>query len=469
MNRHVLFIASDFPPLAGTNTQRVQSFARHLTKFGWEPIIVTRAIEDLALIDSSQLERLRGDLSVHRVRDPDIFAWLKRRSGVKAVDVCAENKGPLSDNDPVARKLVKPALQKKSALRKGLSLASRVVIALRRCFSYLPDALAPWAHASVKRGVSICREQNVQAVVASAPSYSCLVAGLAVAKKCGLPFVADFRDLWVGRPYRRVLSRWHDWWDRYLERKVVLGAHCIILASPPWIDHFEQRYGKLVADKCVVITNGYDETLIPQGDGPLSPDDVTTFLNTGAMYGSESPAPFLEALGRVLLRLPDLRNRVRVRLIGYAGDDEETLRQIVDRWNLSSLVELTGPKPHDMCLIEQRNANILLLFSGVEHRDTIRGKSFEYMATGKPILALIPGHGVQANLLREAGTAVIVEHNDVNAAEYAIEELLTSPEGPSTMPNWSFIRSFERAALTGKLAEALDKLSPRLNSTSHVG
>ncbi len=77
----LLVIASDFPPLAGTNTQRVQSFVRHLPSLGWEPVVVTRDIADLDCIDSSQLSRLRPGLTVIRVKSPDPFRWWARRRG----------------------------------------------------------------------------------------------------------------------------------------------------------------------------------------------------------------------------------------------------------------------------------------------------------------------------------------------------------------------------------------------------
>jgi len=339
----------------------------------------------------------------------------------------------------------------------------------RRKHSYLPDALAPWASRCVAQGKLICRAENISAILASAPSYSCLVAGLRLAKRSGLPFVADFRDLWVDRPYRQVASRKHDARDRQLEREVVLGAQRIILASPAWIEHFRQTYGEAVAMKCVVITNGYDETLIPaREDIPSSDSGVTTFLNTGAMYGAESPAPFLSALGNLLQRRPELRSKVRVHLIGYAGDEEANLRQLIARHQLDRLVSLSGPQAHEACLKAQLAADVLLLFSGGEHVGTLRGKSFEYLSTGKPILALIPEQGTQAELLRRAGSALIVQHGDVEKTECGIEELLRGAHATTFAPDWGYIRQFERNALTGALAKTLDDLAPTPPMTASV-
>lgn len=459
MSGKVLIIASDFPPLAGTNTQRVQSFVRHLPRLGWDPVVITRAVEDMYLIDSSQCGRVAHDIPILRVTDPDVFAWLRRRRGVVVQDIQRAAEAQSGDESDALSTSGRQA-STAGIVRSGLRLARTVVMAWRRSFSYLPDVLAPWAKRCAGEGVVLCRaHQKVRIVFASAPTYSCLVAGLELAERRGLPFVADFRDLWVGRPYRQVASRWHDWWDRRMERRVAYGARRIVLASPAWIDHFREFYGEEVAAKCVVITNGYDEALIPEPRFRTpQADRVITFVSTGAMYDAESPAPFLRALGNVLLRRPELRARVRVRLIGYAGSEEHIMRGEISHGGTEALVELIGPQPHETCLLEQRSADVLLLFSGSEHLGTLRGKSFEYLSAGKPILALIPSHGTQAEFLRKAGTAVIVEHGDINHTERAVERMLTHPEALTVMPDWAYIRQFERGVLAGALARTLDDI-----------
>lgn len=452
----ILIIASDFPPLAGTNTQRVQSFVRHLPRFAWEASVITRSVEDMPLIDASQLERLPPETRIRRIADPDVFATLRRRRGSRVQDVRS------TQNQARTQTGAGPEAHERATsapLRKALSLASEWVMATRKTLAYLPDSLAPWANVCAREGAAICRSQGISVVLASAPSYSCLVAGMKLAQGCGLPFIADFRDLWVGRPYRRVASSWHDWWDRRLERQVALGAQRIILASPAWTEHFRQCYGEAVAEKCVVITNGYDEELIPErSPAPATIDGVKTFLNTGAMYGAESPAPFIFALGKLLQRRPELRSRIRVRLIGYAGDEESKLYELIKRHELAALVTLSGPQAHDTCLQAQQDADVLLLFSASEHIGTLRGKSFEYLSTGKPILALIPAQGTQAEILSQAGTAEIIEYGNIDRTERAIESMLDGDGTIACAPNWDYIRQFERKALTGKLALTLDEL-----------
>lgn len=69
------------PPLVGTNTQRIQSFLRHLPKFGWHSTVITQEIDDLPVVDLRDLERIPADARVIRVPNPDPFA--RRARSVK--------------------------------------------------------------------------------------------------------------------------------------------------------------------------------------------------------------------------------------------------------------------------------------------------------------------------------------------------------------------------------------------------
>jgi glycosyltransferase involved in cell wall biosynthesis len=324
----------------------------------------------------------------------------------------------------------------------------------------------PWGYMAARRAIGLAQQQHFDVLLTSCPSYSSHVAGLLVKKRIGIPWVADFRDLWVDRPYRHVLSHWHRYVDKRLERAVIRGADQIILASPPWKVRFRETYGESLELKMTVITNGFDREETESKSTKASMDNEVVFVYTGAMYGSESPAPFLEVLARLKSYAPHLIDPVRVRLIGYAEDELASLLDIIHRAALQEHVAFLPPQPHSRCLMEQMSADVLLLFSGPQHQETIRGKSFEYMATGKPILALIPEHGVQAELLRKAGTAFIVQHGDVTATERVVRDLITQPQLRSVRPNWDFINSFDRRALTAQLAEVLDTCAKRIRLNS---
>ena len=53
----------------------------------------------------------------------------------------------------------------------------------------------------------------------------------------------------------------------------------------------------------------------------------------------------------------------------------------------------------------------------------LSGKVFEYIAAGRPILAVVPPDGAAAQLIRETGAGVVVAPDDVDAIKAALVEL----------------------------------------------
>jgi glycosyltransferase involved in cell wall biosynthesis len=447
----VLLITSDFPPLAGTNTQRVQSFVRHLPAFGWAPIVVTRATADMPCIDSSAVTTAEESSNLVRVTSPDPFKWWSRRAGRRA-DVAAPAAGPTS----TAATQRSGLLNTFRPLLVGLSRAAHRFL---HDFAYIPDSEMPWAARAAARAIKLARMRNVGALLTSCPSYSSHVAGLRVKRATGLPWVADFRDLWIDRPYRERGGARRRRKEARLEAAVVKESDVIVIASPRWAATFERKYGAAVRDKIVVITNGYEgERRTPAN--AARPAGPLRLVYTGAMYPQLSPAPLLQALERLLADKPHLSDRVRVDLAGYGDEEVQRLQSFCRASNLRDVVDFKGTAPHAEAIILQDSADVLLLFSAQGHADTISGKLFEYMATGKPVLALVPPHGIQAELLASAGTGLVVDYDDVAAVRVALERLIEGP-GRQADPNWSYIEQFSRRRLTGALAAELDRAACR--------
>ncbi|KPV40027.1 hypothetical protein AN478_07570 [Thiohalorhabdus denitrificans] len=448
----LLIVTSDFPPLAGTNTQRVQSFVRHLPDFGWRCRVITRAVEDMGWIDSGELAHLPPDLAIERVPSPDPFAVRRRRLGARPYDIHAAGEAEWTPSREEAG--------------QGAGIAERARKAVSQWLHdgldygwYVPDSSRPWADAAARRGVRIAGEGGADVLLTSCPSYSSHVAGLKIKRRTGLPWVADFRDLWVERPGRRVRSRWHAFRDRHLEAVVLREADRVVVTSPAWQEALCRQHGEWLREKMAWIPNGYD----PSKDSgmPRAGDRdryVLRLVYTGAMDASVSPLPLIEALGRLKERHPHLMGRFQVRLVGYAGHELSRLESAIAGHGLEPYVELLGTQSHERCLREQAEADVLLLFSAPCHRDTITGKSFEYMRSGRPILAMIPRSGAQAQILRAANTAWILDYSDVDGAMRTLERLARGPGAPRVEPRWDYIRQFDRHALAGTLAGVLAAL-----------
>nr|MDP9491680.1 glycosyltransferase [Actinomycetota bacterium] len=90
----------------------------------------------------------------------------------------------------------------------------------------------------------------------------------------------------------------------------------------------------------------------------------------------------------------------------------------------------------------------------------VPGKTYEYLATRRPILAAVPDGDVR-DLLTEAGNAFLCRPKDVEGmarviAEQADRALAGEPASGS---HEDVLRRYERRELTARLAEVFDQVS----------
>jgi len=89
------------------------------------------------------------------------------------------------------------------------------------------------------------------------------------------------------------------------------------------------------------------------------------------------------------------------------------------------------------------------------------GKIFEYLRSGKPILAVVPTDGVAAELIRKTNSGIVVSNMDVDAIKEGIARLfdLFIKGRLSEQFKCKNIDQFDRKYLTGKLAREFENLT----------
>jgi glycosyltransferase involved in cell wall biosynthesis len=162
-----------------------------------------------------------------------------------------------------------------------------------------------------------------------------------------------------------------------------------------WAKGLESHGAKDVA----VITNGYDfniEELKTKSD--LS--EKFTMSHVGIIGAARNATKFWAALGELIKdnNISDFSNLLKIRLIGQV--DNSVLLSIKEN-NLENHVEIIPYIPHEKVIIEQSSSQVLLLFvnNSPNAKGILTGKIFEYMASGRPILAIGPKDGDTAIIL----------------------------------------------------------------------
>ncbi|MGH3134099.1 MAG: hypothetical protein ACRDNY_10250, partial [Gaiellaceae bacterium] len=110
----------------------------------------------------------------------------------------------------------------------------------------------------------------------------------------------------------------------------------------------------------------------------------------------------------------------------FVGDFRAADREWAEQLGLGDRLELVPYAPRAEALRLQRDSEALLLLvpdAGGRGKGVLSGKVFEYLAAGRPILAVVPPDGAAAQLIRETGAGVVVAPGDVDGIRAALQEL----------------------------------------------
>jgi glycosyltransferase involved in cell wall biosynthesis len=127
-------------------------------------------------------------------------------------------------------------------------------------------------------------------------------------------------------------------------------------------------------------------------------------------------------------------------------------------------VRLHGYLPHAQSLQLIRSADLLFLpmqnLPAGMRSSTVPGKTYEYLASGRPILAAVP-EGDTRDILTAVGNCRLARPNDTGsiAAGIAAEVERWASKGESQRPDAKVVERYGRRSLAAEFAGVLDAVS----------
>jgi glycosyltransferase involved in cell wall biosynthesis len=227
-------------------------------------------------------------------------------------------------------------------------------------------------------------------------------------------WIADFRDGWtfepLGDPFPTGPQRRLDAW---LERRVVGVADIVTCAYAGIADDLRTRLGAQAHH----VPNAWDPDAAPTSPepAPASHANVVTLVHTGTISGTRGrdPRPLLEALRRVSAE--ERRRPLRLLIAGHLTTEE---RRLLDQHALGATVEHLGLIDRGQAIALQRSADALVLVTD-RRGSAATAKLFEYLAAGRPIIALAENNEAAA-IVRDTNTGMLVPPGDVDAIADAL-------------------------------------------------
>ena len=432
-----------FPPIGGSGAQRPLKMVRALAHLGYESVVVTGggattdpwAPEDVTLAAEipPQLE-VRRLPTIDEPEPADVWSAASRWLGIK---------------EPWSRWWTD------GSFRLGLEAGAGV------------DLIYVWMQ-----------------------PYASAATGALLARELKRPWVADLGDPWALDEMMAYPSAVHRRLDRGRMRRVLGTAAAIVMSTPEAVTRLLTEFPELATRPVVAIPNGYDAADFAV-DPPAPSDRRFRVVHTGylhtalgrqrqryrhlrrALGGSvpgldiltRSHVHLVEAIDRLIGRDPKLANVLELHLAGVMSQADRDVAVS------SPVTTLHGYLTHAEAISLMRTAGTLFLPMQnlpVGVRATIvPGKMYEYLASGRPILAAVPD-GDARDTLEAAGNAILVRPDDVDGIA---EGLLTQLERFRTgvkpaPPDRAVVERFEYSKLAAELASVFDAVlaDPRVRT-----
>jgi hypothetical protein len=415
-SQRVLIIAPYFPPRARVGAQRPLKFVRHLPAQGFLPAVVS--------LDSDE----------------------------------PSEDGVLPEG---LRHLRLHPLFERSRARAGTAQASGSVLAARL------DALIPidswWSvlMAQLPRVLRFARDFAPDVIWSTADPWSSHALGLRVARALGLPWVADFRDPWTlcqvrGRARPRLVRAF----DACVERSYLEAASAVTFTAACTTQRYAAAYPGL-KERLFTLENCFDERLYHGDSGAaqsacaVAPGAALSLMFFGRFRALSSAARIIQLLAHLRQRHPDAAD-VRVRCVhGLDAVDRARAAAL----GVDDAFEAISGVPVSECLHVLRQSDIALLSTEPGRDEIIPAKLFDYLAAGRPILALADNPD-SAAILRATGLGQQFASAQLDAAADALAACVRAKRAGAPLPLSSGhdprrTQAFSASASSARLAELL--------------
>jgi glycosyltransferase involved in cell wall biosynthesis len=374
----VLLVTMYFPPAGGGGVQRSLKLAQYLPALGVETHVL--APEDPKWVHRDPELRVPTQAWIHRVR------YVGPRARKPAEE--------LSESQGLERALVQAQVT-----------ARRLLV---------PDASVTWNLTAIPAAIRIARREEIHVVITTSPPGSVHFVGAAVEAATRARWLADLRDPLVANQHRRsdtTAARARQSANEQVAKLVARRADAVSCVSAAIA---EEMRGLDARGVVRVVANGCD---FDDFDGlEYTPAQRFRITHAGSFFGRRDPRPFLQAF----------KDSGIDGVARFVGDFRSSDRDWAEALGLGDRLQLVPYAPRAESLRLQRDSEALLLLvpdADGRGKGVLSGKVFEYLAAGRPILAVVPPDGAAAELLRETRAGMVVAPDDVEGMRVALQVL----------------------------------------------
>lgn len=364
---HLLLLALFFPPSRASGVFRPLAMANYFVTHGWDVTVLTVTQDFFDRVtgsrDDSLLDAVHPDVEVVRVPMP-----------IEHLERDIRNFSPMRANFP----------------RLHAKLFTRLSV-LDRYTTWYPNAL--------REGLRRHAAHPADLILATGNPWTSFAVAASLHELTRVPYVIDYRDSWTLNQFTQEPAfppghsayRW--------EPRLLAHAAAVVTVNEPMRRWYAERY-PAIAGRTMVLENGYDAALLVDDMyRPPAPDHPLRFGYLGTLTDQYDNRAFWQ--GWQLAQADPLLAGATANIYGHIG--------FFGHVAASNSPALPGPTVSHALYhgpVEKRDVARtyrdldVLLFLVPDSIYVTSGKTYEYMSTGKPIVAVHSPDCAAADALR---------------------------------------------------------------------
>jgi len=396
----ILIISYHFPPDAAIGGVRPYQFARLFPVHDIEPWVLTVSPEYAERWDMSMVvegipeERIRCT-SVGLSRMDHIYRLLlplyKIAKWRKGISNSTSNKSASDTSPDDVHKSDRDWFHKTPGRRRLLT------------WLLYPDYRIGWYKPAIQAANEMIAENRFDAILSTSPPLVTHLIAHKLSCNYGIPWIMDLRDPWYGDWSKESDNSFLlKYLFNRLFNKCAARATKIILNTERLHKYVDIK-NKNITQKTVAIPNGYmfNQQLIQN-------NDITSFSisHYGNIYGKRNPYIFFQGyqMWQSTYHKAELNNEIRF----YGEFEDNHPNKCFPDLNKSININIIPSIPKENVPLRMSEDYVLLLIANNQPLQ-IPGKAYEYLASGKRILAITENQGATADLLRDIPGCIIAE------------------------------------------------------------
>ncbi|MDC3366069.1 glycosyltransferase [Flavobacteriaceae bacterium] len=445
----ILICSKLFYPSNRIGAVRPSNFARYLTRFGYEVVVITdkKEIEKEFILSNVDIVRISNSNSINK-----IITKINKRVVLKK------------------NKKLKVEHTIKAPKSKFYNKAKKIKIKIRYYFHELFSLVIDlnWYFNTRKYIDQHYKPSSFDLVLSSYGPLSSFLLGKFVKKeKIATYWISDFRDNMRFEGY----SFWLNEFMKLCEKRALNKADAITFISNDqramFMDNLNVK--DIQKQKIHTIYNGYENKLEINNRNKTN-NNILKLVYTGQLY--KSVRDFCMLFQAVDDLIEEGKIDKRIIEIKYAGPDSNELSQQINKFkNIKDICTDLGFIDRNKAIKLQKESDILvvLTWNTNKSKGNLTGKFLEYLQSQKPIISLTTGdlpNGELTRLVRGLNLGIACEYNNykldyLKLKQYILEQynLLINHNQLNFTPNNELIKKFHYENISKELSILIDSIS----------